>query len=69
MYVVLTVLTVLATTLALVGCGQRAPSAGQRGGSLVMLDGKSVSVEDVEASIARAMDRGGRPGSLVRDHQ
>jgi CubicO group peptidase (beta-lactamase class C family) len=54
-------ITVLAMVLVLVGCGQRA-SSKQYGGSLVMLDGRAVPVEDVEASISQAMAKGGVSG-------
>jgi CubicO group peptidase (beta-lactamase class C family) len=72
MYVVLTVLTVLAIALALVGCEQRASSTGQSSGSLEMLDSEFVPVGDVEAAIAQAMDRGGVPGlscAIINDGQ
>lgn len=69
-----TVLAVLALAmvLAFVGCRRHAPSVGQGGKSLVMLDGKAVSVEDVEAAITQSMSRGGVPGlscAIINDGQ
>jgi CubicO group peptidase (beta-lactamase class C family) len=57
---------------ALAGCGQRASSTEQSSGSLVMLDGTSVPVEDVETAIAQALDRGAVPGlscAILNDGQ
>ena len=72
MHTVLTVLTVVVMALALVGCGQRASATEPNSGSLTMLDGTVVPVEDVEASIAGAMARGGVPGlscAILNDGQ
>ena len=66
------VLSAVLLSLTFVGCAPLAPSTRQGSGSLVMLDGTSVPVEDVEAAIAKAMERGAVPGlscAIVNDGQ
>jgi len=57
---------------AVAGCGRRAPSTGQNRATLEMLDGTSVPVEEVEAAIAQAIERGAVPGlscAILNDGQ
>jgi CubicO group peptidase (beta-lactamase class C family) len=65
-------LTAALMMLCVAGCGQRAPSTGAGSHTLVMLDGRSVKVEEVEAAIVDAMERGGVPGlscAILNDGQ
>jgi CubicO group peptidase (beta-lactamase class C family) len=61
-----------ALLIGVVGCGRRASAAGASGASLEMLDGSSVPVQEVEAAIAAAMERGSVPGlscAILNDGQ
>jgi len=63
-------LVLLASAVA--GCGRRTSATGSDSGSLTMLDGTSVPVEEVEAAIAQAMERGAVPGlscAILNDGQ